>query len=145
MKRRLILESICTIEAFLEDMHIMQNIRDSHRDTKEYSLLHKKSAKFNSNFVCSTYKKRPLCGLFLYVEHVRPYFILLCKSAPCGRLAAIRPLSLGVSLAPIRSNLTRPDFPHFSSSVLNNTTCRTKTAFLSEVLFLLFLRIISCL
>jgi len=56
MKRRLILESICTIEAFLEDMHIMQKIRDLHSNIKEYLLLHKKYAKSNSNVVCSTKK-----------------------------------------------------------------------------------------
>jgi len=41
----------------LGKMHIMQKIRDSHRDAKEYSLLHKKYAMSNSNFVCSTATK----------------------------------------------------------------------------------------
>lgn len=59
--------------------------------------------------VCSTCTKVADGGLFV-CGACGPCFILLRKSAPYGRLAAIRPLSLGVSLAPIRSNPTRPDF-----------------------------------
>ena len=53
----------------------MHKIRDSHRDAKEYPLLHKKYAKSNSNFVCSTRQKSKT--LSEYTQ--RGFFLFLCR------------------------------------------------------------------
>ena len=54
MTRRLILEYLCTMGTFLGKVYMLQIIRDLYSNIGECHLLHKKSAKSNSNVVCST-------------------------------------------------------------------------------------------
>ena len=92
-----------------------------------------------------TQKKDHLTAAFLsYVEHVTFFYIANAK--------ALHFISLGGHPAALARGLARPNtfksdpswfFCFFfigTESVLNNTTCRTKTAFLSGYLFISLLR-----
>ena len=58
-------------------------------------------------FMCSLQKTRGLDDLLFFIAPIRPLFSLLRKRAHSIRLVALRAISLGVSLAPIRFNLRR--------------------------------------